>query len=90
VVRRLLTLTIVLALLSGCEMFKLHQFDPMTAAQIERTIAFEEADYAMTDKALEDLGAPDVVRDSLELRHDSEIARLRAWLLAELAKRVDE
>lgn len=86
--RRLLTLTVVLVTLSGCA-FTLQSYDPMTVAQIEKTIAFEEMDFAMTDKALEDLQAPDIVRGSLELRHDSEIARLRAWLLAELAKRVD-
>lgn len=88
--RRLLSLTVVLVALSGCNMFQLHKFDPLTVAQIERTISFEEADFAMTDEALADLGATDVVRGSLELRHKSELARLRAWLLAELAKKVDE
>jgi hypothetical protein len=89
VVRRLLALTLVLVALSGCQI-TLQRFDPMTAEQVEKTISFEEKNFTMTSEALISLGAPYSVVKSLELRHDSEIARLRAWLLAELAKKVDE
>jgi len=77
-------------LLSGCSAFQLRSFDPMTVTQIEKTVTFENADFSLADKALEDLSAPDVVRTSLKIRHDSEIARLDAWLVAEKAKQIPE
>lgn len=88
--RKFFTLLFVGAVLSGCSALKMYQFDPMTAAQIEKTVTFENTDFALADKALEDLGAPDIVRTSLKVRHDSEIARLDAWLAAEKAKQIPD
>lgn len=76
--------------MSGCSMFEMHPYDPMTAAQIQKTITFEELDYSLSDAALKELSAPEAALEALKVRHDSEIARLKAWLLAEEAKKVDE
>lgn len=88
--RKFFALLFVGAVLSGCSALKMYQFDPMTAAQIEKTVVFENTDFALADKALADLGAPDIVRTSLKVRHDSEIARLDAWLAAEKAKQIPD
>lgn len=81
---RLAALVAVL-LLAGC--LQVVPYDPVTASQIERTIAFERADYQMSREALEALGAPDIALDSLDARHRSEMLRLEAWRLSEEAKK---
>jgi hypothetical protein len=73
----------VLLLLSGC---RLKQYDPVTADQISRTLSYETATYDYVVAALEDgVWAADE-RLGLEVRHESELARLEAWLRAEEAK----
>jgi hypothetical protein len=86
--RKFFAVLFVGAVLSGCSALKMYQFDPMTVAQIEKTVTFENTDFALADKALEDLDAPAIVRTSLMIRHVSEIARLDAWLAAEKAKQL--
>jgi len=88
--RKFFSVLFVGAFLSGCSALQMHQFDPMTAAQIEKTVVFENTDFALADKALSDLNAPDVVRLSLKVRHESEISRLDAWLAAEKAKQIQD
>lgn len=86
----LLVAVLSVGLLSGCDMFQIHQYDPMTSAQIQKTIDFETLDFDLADKAMSDLEAPEIVRESLKVRHEAELARLEAWLRAEEAKKAEE
>lgn len=90
--RKLLSLALLLLVLGapGCELFKIHGYDPVTVQQIEQTIVFETEDFQLTVQALKDLGAPDEVIFVLQLRHESELARLSAWKLAEEAKKLED
>jgi len=88
--RKYLILLCAVFALGGCNLLELHKFDPMTVAQIDKTIDFENTDFALADKALSDLNAPEIVRNSLKIRHDSEIIRLQAWKGAEEAKKAED
>jgi hypothetical protein len=89
-----LCLCTVIALLvvgaSGCSVFQLHEYDPMTTEQIQKTIDYEISDYNMVSEVYRVLDVPDGWLMSLEVRHESELARLRAWLVAEEAKKIEE
>lgn len=74
---------------SGCSTFEMHKFDPMTAEQIQKTIEFEKSDFALVEAVLKVITAGNTY-ESLLIRHESEIARLQAWLLAEQAKQIEE
>jgi hypothetical protein len=65
-------------------------YDPVTVGQIDVTITFEEADFALSKKALEACGADSTEIRSLEVRHDAELIRLQAWRQAEEAKQLHE
>lgn len=88
--RKYLVLMCAVFALGGCSALELHKFDPMTVEQIDKTINFENLDFDMADKALADLNAPEIVRTSLKVRHDSEIIRLQAWKGAEEAKKAED
>lgn len=75
---------------SGCGLVQMYKYDPLTVNQIDKTIQYENQDFDMADKALAELNAPDIVRTSLKVRHESEIVRLNAWKDAEAAKKVDD
>lgn len=83
----LLPILACLLLLAGC--VTMAPFDPMTAEQIQKTIEFEEMDFERSMETLDSLEAPDLDKNGLKLRHDGEMARLRAWLSAEEAKRLE-
>lgn len=72
----------------GCGSLKRH--DPLTVEQVQKTLEFEDGDYTLTVAALEDGEFSDIERQSMEVRHASEMSRLRAWLEAEEAKKVGE
>jgi hypothetical protein len=88
--RKYLVLLCTAFAIGGCSALNLHKFDPMTVEQIDRTINFENLDFDLADKALADLSAPDIVRTSLKVRHDSEIIRLQTWKGAEEAKKAED
>lgn len=70
--------------LTGCLTVK--AYDPITVQQIEATISFETKDYLLSKRAIED----DRFRLGLTIRHESELARLKAWLRAEKAKKLHD
>lgn len=79
---------LAVGLLGGCSALDMHKYDPMTSAQIQKTLDYEEANYKICKNTLESLGANEVVLLSLDVRHESEEARLQAWLAAEEAKKL--
>jgi len=83
--RNLLAVLLLLVCVSGCDMFQINRYDPVTVAQIDMTIAYELQNFDF----LKDMLGSDAV-DEIEIRHESELARLRAWKLMEEAKNLDE
>ena len=81
------TYLVMLCVLPGCGGcgMGLKKFDPETVRQVEKTLAFEGADFEMTLEALVD-GVSLEEKASLVSRHESEMVRLKAWLDAEQAK----
>jgi hypothetical protein len=87
----LCTVAILLLLgVSGCDVLQLHEYDPMTAEQIQKTIAYETTDYSLVVEDYRTLAVPESWSTALRIRHESELARLRAWLAAEEAKKIPE
>lgn len=86
--KKYLSICLAALLLAGCAQFAPKAFDPVTLSEIDQTVEFETKDFDASKKALLDLNAPPVVLTELEIRHDSEIARLKAWKVAEEAKKI--
>lgn len=86
--RKLAVLISALSLV-GCGL-SLKRYDPVTTGQVQKTIDFEREDYRLTAVALEDGLLDEKERVSLLTRHDSELARLEAWLAAEEAKKTED
>jgi hypothetical protein len=86
--KKFLSVCLVGLLLAGCAQFAPKAFDPVTLSEIDQTIDYETKDYDASKKALLVLGAPQIVLTELEIRHDSEIARLKAWKVSEEAKKI--
>jgi uncharacterized membrane protein YebE (DUF533 family) len=74
---------------TGCG-WGLKRFDPHTVRQVEKTIAFETEDFAMTEAAWADGVMDEVERKSLAVRHESELDRLKSWLVSEEAKKTED
>jgi formate hydrogenlyase subunit 3/multisubunit Na+/H+ antiporter MnhD subunit len=87
---KLLSLFLCIALVGGFGCAAPVVYDPMTVGQIDATIGFEEADFALSKKAMEACGADVTEIRSLEVRHDAELVRLQAWRQAERAKALHE
>jgi hypothetical protein len=87
--RNLLSALLLLVCVSGCDMFQINRYDQMTVDQIDLTIAYELGDFQYIEKWLHTLDSPLLIED-LRMRHESELARLRAWKLMEEAKKLDE
>lgn len=77
-------------LLNGCGLLSLKKFDPVTVRQVEQTLEFESTDFDLTSQALADGVLDEVEKESLKVRHDSEITRLEAWLASEKAKKIED
>lgn len=87
--RKKLWIAFLIVALAGCNV-TMKQYDPMTVKQINNTIDFEERDF---EETLEDLGeaeASDQAKNGATTRHKAEMSRLRAWLLAEEAKKLED
>lgn len=74
----------------GCSALSLKKYDPATVEQIKFTVAFEEQGFLLTERALSDGALSEEEMNSLRIRHDSELARLKAWILSEEAKKVED
>jgi len=85
--RRLFYALCIVAL-SGCGTFTICQYDQTTVDQIQVTIRNENKDYERFLGILEALKIDSaMVNAVLEVVHDSEIARLNAWVEYETAKK---
>lgn len=84
--RKTATLVICLGfvLLPACSMTLL-EYDSETAAQIQNTIEHEQASQAFVEGKL-----PPPAEIEYDVVSDAEISRLKAWLAAEEAKKIED